>query len=149
MVSSSAAASVDRANKGDRLAAPSPGGDRHSIAVIEVVGVNNAAIVYRDREGRELFRTDPVGNVTVVTKNVTLPEVTIRERPAIAPKPLALDPAKAEEKSDPAKTGEKTEEKSIEGCDPVASPLASPNLAHRTGRCLAALEGGKRLALAL
>jgi hypothetical protein len=46
---------------------------------VEVVGIRDAAIVYRDRDGNELFRTDPLANVTIVAKNVDLPEVTIRE----------------------------------------------------------------------
>ena len=49
------------------------------ITTVEVVGVDDAAIVYRDRDGNILFKTDPVSNVTVVTKGVVLPEVTIRE----------------------------------------------------------------------
>ena len=71
-------ATVDRTNKGDRLAAPRAN-VRSRVAVVEVVGVSDTAIVYRDREGRVLFRTDPVANVTVITKDVELPEVTVRE----------------------------------------------------------------------
>jgi hypothetical protein len=52
---------------------------RSEIKTVEVIGVRDASIVYRDRSGNILFQTDPLANVTIVTKNVDLPEVTIRE----------------------------------------------------------------------
>jgi hypothetical protein len=75
------AAAVDRTNKTDALPMP-PAAQRrslHRVAVIDVVGVRNASIIYRDREGQVLFRTDPLSNVTVVAKDTVLPEVTVRE----------------------------------------------------------------------
>ena len=72
-------AQINRANKGDALPAVANTEAPKRITMVEVVGVEDAAIIYRDRDGRILFRTDPVSNVTVVTKGVVLPEVTIRE----------------------------------------------------------------------
>jgi hypothetical protein len=72
-------ATINRENKTNALPAPLVSQPRIEIKTVEVVGIRNAAIVYRDRDGNILFRTDPVANVTVVAKNVELPEVTIRD----------------------------------------------------------------------
>ena len=79
--------SVDRAHKGDRLrdVRPAAEQDLATVAIVEVVGVRDTAIVYRDRGGRVLFRTDPVANVTVIARNVRLPQVTVREHGNAAP----------------------------------------------------------------
>jgi hypothetical protein len=72
-------AQINRQNKADALPKIANTETPKRITTVEVVGVEDAAIVYRDREGNVLFKTDPVSNVTVVTKGVVLPEVTIRE----------------------------------------------------------------------
>ena len=71
---------VDRAHKADRLvAARATAGQRPAITAVEVVGLRDTAVLYRDREGRVLFRTDPLSNATLVAKDVILPEITIRD----------------------------------------------------------------------
>jgi len=70
---------INRGNKGDSLPKSANSGTPRRITTVEVVGVENTAIVYRDRDGNVLFKTDPVSNVTMVAKDVQLPEVTIRE----------------------------------------------------------------------
>lgn len=72
-------AQINRNNKTDALPAVANTTTPKRITTVEVVGIEDAAIVYRDRNGNVLFKTDPVSNVTVVTKGVVLPEVTIRE----------------------------------------------------------------------
>ncbi len=72
-------AQINRTNKADALPAVASHQAPKRITTVEVVGVEDAAIVYRDRDGNVLFKTDPLSNVTVVTKGVVLPEVTIRE----------------------------------------------------------------------
>jgi hypothetical protein len=87
---------------------------------VEVVGVEDAAIIYRDRKGNVLFKTDPISNVTVVTKGVVLPEVTVRE---LADSAVQMMP--------------------VEGIRPVLSPTApgdgceSAVTAHTAGDALA------------
>jgi len=125
---------MDRTHKGDRLSDARPAQDAATVAVVEVVGVRDTAIVYRDRDGRVLFRTDPVANVTVIAKDVRLPQVTVRED------------AKAVPQNTPVKTIEEREtEQRMIGCDPIASPLAGP-VSNRTGRCIASTATGERLA---
>jgi hypothetical protein len=116
---------VNRAAKADRVAAPRPSTDRtRSVVTVEVVGVHDASIVYRDRDGRVLFQTDPLSNVTVISKGFVLPQVTVRETPQSTPAPIMVP-----HNIDAAP-------KMPVGCDPVASPIAEPALARVTGRCL-------------
>jgi hypothetical protein len=129
---SAAADGIDRTRKGDRLVAPRPAEEQAKVVIVEVVGVRDTAIVYRDRAGHVLFRTDPVANVTVIAKDVLLPQVTVREDGNASPKPT------------PVKTLEERDERLV-GCDPVVSPLAG-SLSRVSGRCLAATMGDKRVA---
>ena len=73
------AGQINRGNKADSLPKSANSGTPRRITTVEVVGVENTAIVYRDPDGNVLFKTDPVSNVTMVAKDVQLPEVTIRE----------------------------------------------------------------------
>ena len=117
---------VNRAVKADRVAAPRASADRtRSVVTVEVVGVHDASIVYRDRDGRVLFQTDPLSNVTVISKGFVLPQVTVRETPQSTPAPIMVPQHNI--KAAPAIPV---------GCDPVASPIAEPALARVTGRCL-------------
>lgn len=75
--------SVDRRGRTDPMP-PASGEPRtpRQIRSVEVIGIRNTAIVYRDASGDLLYRSDPVANVTVVAKDVVLPEVTIRDSAA-------------------------------------------------------------------
>jgi hypothetical protein len=95
------------------------------IAVVEVVGVRDAAIVYRDRDGRVLYSTDPVANVTVVAKNLTLPEVTVRESADSKVQRVPIENMRAPEGDKPK-----------EGCETGLSPDISPTVPVTKGRCI-------------
>ena len=118
---------VDRAMKGDRLATLQAGGTIRTVATVEVIGIRDATIVYRDRDGRLLFQTDPVSNVTVVSKGFLLPQLTLRETSHSTPTPLEAPHAPQEPQNGPAIPI---------GCEPLASPIAAPRLSHLAGRCL-------------
>jgi hypothetical protein len=128
--------SVNRAVKRDRGAISKVVRPAASIATVEVIGVRDAAIVTRDRDGRELFRTDPLNNVTIVTKNLNLPEVTVRQHngSVIRPVPVEVIPAQ------PARDRKPRGPKVPLGCEPSFSVVAAPSLAHHTGRCMARLQ---------
>jgi hypothetical protein len=122
-------ASVNRAAKSARLATPRTyRTDEDAVVTVEVVGVRDAAIIYRDRDGRVLFQTDPVTNVTVISKGFVLPELTVRES-------RRSKPVRIEAPSQPA-----VQPVIPIGCDPAVSPIAQPQLSHLTGRCLAQLR---------
>ena len=134
-----AAITVDRAHKADRLLpAQTAQPKRPVITAVEVVGLRDTAIVYRDREGRVLFRTDPLSNATLVAKDVVLPEITIRDsgRSAVDPVPVEV-PARAPERA-----------KLPPGCDPAFSPLTLPALSRMPSRCIAENEVASQVALA-
>jgi hypothetical protein len=123
--------SVERSLKADRMPVNTSvrsGGKR--IVFVEVVGVHNAAIVYRDRDGRILFSTDPVANVTVVTKNVLLPEVTVRETAE-----SQVERVPAEKTRAPGSD----KQPSTEGCESGLSPDLSPTVPTAKDRCIVQL----------
>jgi hypothetical protein len=123
---------VNRENKTDALPAPQMSTQRIPIKTVEVVGIRNAAIVYRDREGNILFRTDPVANVTVVAKNVDLPEVTIRDTAATQVKRMSV------ERPEPAEQPQ--------GCESAFARPAPVALTRLSSRCLARLGTAEKLA---
>ena len=139
LTSPASTTTVDRTHKGDRITTIPLADERNQsqVTTVEVVGVRDTAIVYRDRDGRLLFRTDPVANVTLVAKDVALPEVTVRESSEAAPKKM---PVKTKRDSD--KDGR------LDGCDPLVSPLAGSSLSQVAGRCIADMGTGAKLALA-
>lgn len=109
------ASSINRAAKGDRGAMPRPA------------------------PAAELSRTDPVNNVTVMTKGLELPEVTVRQHSGNAVKPVPLDVLHDQQARD-RKPPASRERKVPIGCEPSFSPVAAPSLAHHTGRCVAHLQ---------
>jgi len=130
---------LDRSRKGDRLAVnTSADAQETKVATVEVVGVRDTAIVYRDRDGRVLFRTDPVANVTIVSKGVALPEVTVREHSDAVPVKMPVKTLQEGDKS-----------RKLDGCDPLVSPLAGSSLSQVAGRCIAAIPAGAKLAAAM
>lgn len=132
--------------KSDRAAAPMAMLSALEVATVEVIGLGQPAIVYRHRDGRELFRTDPVDNVTVVTKGFVLPQITVRRdaQSEVTPvRMLDVDAQRAPEpvRSRPAPVNVKEPASGPQpmptGCESSFSPVASPNLAHHLGRCMA------------
>jgi hypothetical protein len=128
---SEAFAVVNRAPKADRLARPQAARtDEDTVTTVEVVGVRDAAIIYRDRDGRVLFQTDPLTNVTVISKGFVLPELTVRE--TRRSKPVQMEAPRPTTKAPAIPVG----------CDPMVSPITQPQLSHLTGRCLVQLGSG-------
>jgi hypothetical protein len=123
-----------RVHKGDRLASRPVSQRKTVITSIEVVGLSHTAIVYRDRDGRLLFKSDPMSNVTLVAKDVVLPQVTIRDDQNTDVAPISVPGAASE----PVPLAD--------GCDSAVSPLAAPVLARQPSRCIAAIDGGTQWA---
>jgi hypothetical protein len=123
-------AQINRSNKTDAMPAVATAQAPKRITTVEVVGVEDAAIVYRDRDGNVLFKTDPVTNVTVVTKGVVLPEVTIRE---LADSNVQVMPLEGIRPTlSPTAPGD--------GCESSVTPFtASPELARTPSRCITQL----------
>jgi hypothetical protein len=97
---------------------------RPEIKFVEVIGVRDAAIVYRDREGNVLFQTDPLANVTIVSKNIELPEITIRETESTKVERIPVDGAS------PSKP---------HGCESAFARPSPESLTRTSSRCITAL----------
>ena len=140
------AGQVDRTAKGDRLAKVPNSQAPAKVSVVEVVGVRDTAVVYRDRDGRVLFRTDPVANVTIVAKGVKLPEVTVRESADATPTKVPLSTTAPNAPVRTLQEEDKNKKAKLVGCDPLVSPLASSTLSQVAGRCIASVETGRTFA---
>jgi hypothetical protein len=118
---------VNRTSKADALPVPAIPQVRSEIKSVEVIGVRDAAIVYRDRDGNVLFRTDPVANVTIVAKNVDLPEVTIRDTAT-----TKVDRMSVERSTTPPTPPQ--------GCESSFARPSPESLTRISSRCLAQLQ---------
>jgi len=127
---------VNRSGKGDRLTAVKPAAAQNSISTVEVIGLSNAGIVYRGDDGRVLFRVDPVSNATLVSKDVVLPEVTIRENYRSPVRTLPVETTTPAQTNAPVETNNAPAKPVpiLDGCDPSFSPLAVK--ANVSGRCI-------------
>ncbi len=141
------AASVNRDAKADRLPLTETAvRERNKISVIEVIGVSDAAVVYRDRSGQVLFKTDPMSNITVVSKNSLLPEITVRESEAneVMPVPVeTLKPAAVREIPNPAAST--PPKRMTEGCESAFSSFLVPSQAKIARRCVSSIDGETKL----
>lgn len=119
---------INRAGKGDRLVSVRTRGELlEKITVVEVIGVRDVAIIYRNRTGEVVFFIDPVNNVTAVTKGVELPEVTIRETLKRAIQQVPVENLRDTE-----------HQRTLHpGCLAEVSPTFAPVLSHRAVRCIA------------
>jgi hypothetical protein len=130
--------SVSPLARADRMpvSASAPSGEKR-IATVEVVGVRDTAIVYRDRQGRVLFSTDPLANMTVVTKNLLLPEVTVRETAESEIERVPVEKTRAPGSDKPP---------SPEGCESGLSPDISPTVPTAKNRCIVEIESKSAVA---
>lgn len=125
-------AMINRTGKGDRQTAVANNNAPRKITTVEVVGVEDATIVYRDRDGHVLFKTDPLSNVTVVTKGVVLPEVTVRETADTEVKRMPMEGYRPT--LSPTAPGT--------GCESSVTAHTGPaNLARMPSRCVTTLPG--------
>jgi len=133
------AASVE-IRKGDRITPPVAAKNRASVSSVELVGVSNATVILRDRSGAVLFRSDPLTNTTLVTKDADLPVVTLKEERT---SPVVRHPILSREGSEaPQPPQGRT---TMPGCEASLSPLAKSGASRVPGLCLVELEGGRLL----
>ena len=128
---------INRAGKADRLVSVQPKAELlEKITVVEVIGVRDVAIIYRNRAGEIVFFTDPVNNVTAVAKNVGLPEVTIRETLQRAIQQVPVEDLRGTERQRTLHPG----------CLAEVSPTLAPASSRRAARCLADVANWKMAA---
>jgi hypothetical protein len=127
---------ADRYGRGDRLPFRAENGPIATVVAVEIVGLRDAAIVYRDRNGRTLFRSDPLTNTTIVAKNADLPEVTVRDRKDIPVRPIPIEVFPST-----------TRQKLPIGCDSSVGPLAEHSAGTLASRCMTESAGAPKFAV--
>src|SRR5215217_2007236 len=112
--------------KGDRLDRARPSAERKPVAVLEVVGVSQVAVVLKSRDGEILYSSDPLSNTTLVAKNADLPVVTLQEKasvPMVQNGPVGSSPARAQQGSETPASPAPRKPRAV-GCETEVSPLA-------------------------
>ena len=133
--------------KGDRLDRARPAAERAPVALVEVVGVSQVAVVLKGRDGSVLYSSDPLSNTTVVAKDADLPVVTLTETASV---PVVQNTPAA-----PAATGTQEGREGTEqptnaprkprtiGCETVVSPLVRNSAGREPSRCVVELDTGR------
>ncbi len=119
------------ARKGDMLAPVRPAEARHTVSTIEVIGLSQATVIFKSREGAVLFQADSGAGTTSVAKNVDLPAVTLKDEPA---PPAVQQPVRTEPGSQPKSPAPR---KKTVGCEAPLSALVRNEAASVPGLCLA------------
>lgn len=120
--------------KGDLLKVRPAAATNQKVSTVELVGLNDApTVLLRDAAGRVLFSSDPMSGLTVVSKGVVVPQVTIRETDRALPR------------KEPAESGRQPGALP-EGCDPAAGHLAAASASDFGVRCLTAREESMKVA---
>jgi hypothetical protein len=128
--------------KGDRLPVRrAEARARSSVSTVEIIGLSEAIVVLRDRDGTVLYRSDPLSNTTLVTKDADLPVVTLKEAPSAPAVQQSPDPSAQRELS-PKREGQEGPTQGprrprMIGCEAAVSPLARGGVQDLPGRCLA------------
>jgi hypothetical protein len=126
-------------SKGDRLPVAATGSPPRTVTTIEVVGLSGATIVFKDRDGQVLFRSDPLTGTTVVAKDLDVPVVTLKIEPALpTPVPVVRQPEPPREGGDSPVTQPRSR-KQI-GCEAPVSALAKSDAGRIPGLCLASVS---------
>lgn len=118
--------------KGDRLASPRPAAAHATVSTIEVIGLSQATVIFKSREGAVLFRADPGAGTTEVAKNVDLPAVTLKDEPA---RPAAQQQPARQEGSNPPAPGPRKSR--TVGCEGALSTLVRADPHRMPALCLA------------
>jgi len=125
--------------RGDRLArsAPARSGPA-TVSSIEVIGRSEATVVFKDRAGQVLYRSDPLTGTTIVAKDVDLPAVTLQEHPVAPATPVVQQPeSKREGGEQPAVQPRRVKQV---GCEAPVSALARTEASRVPALCLAGLS---------
>ncbi len=122
--------------KGDRMREPLAVGSRATVSTVELIGVAQATVILRDRDGRVLYRSDPQSGVTTFYKNTDLPVITLKEE---AQGPVVQHPVTRKEGNE-VQQEEKPKRRNPVGCMGDVSPLAKASAGRSPSLCLAHLD---------
>jgi hypothetical protein len=127
---------VNRALKGDRSPIVQPILRPTAVSSIELVGVSQTTVILRDRFGQVLYRSDPLTNTTVASKDADIPSITVKEAPQ---SPTVTRSAPERERKEGLE--DKGKRSIPAGCEGVVSPLVNHELRRVPSLCLALAEG--------
>jgi hypothetical protein len=133
------ASPVNRALKADRAPMAQPSPRPTAVSSIELVGVSQTTVILRDRLGQVLYRSDPLTNTTVASKNADIPSITVKET---LESPTVTRSAPVPERKEGIE--DKGKRSVPAGCEAVVSPLVSHELRRVPSLCLTLADEGKR-----
>jgi hypothetical protein len=122
--------------RGDRLVQAKPAKTAAEVSIVELVGVSNATVILRDRNGEVLYRSDPRTGLTTISKGMDLPLVTLKEGSTT---PAVQHPAVSQEERDVSRD-EKPKRRNPVGCLRDVSPLVKASADRNPSLCLASLD---------
>lgn len=123
--------------KSDRIAPPMVAGSKATVTVVELVGLSLATVILRDRDGNELYRSDPQAGTTIYAKNTALPIVTLKEDVRA---PAVMHPARRQEGREEPGNVQQKKRRSPVGCLGDVSPLVQSSAERASSLCLALLD---------
>jgi hypothetical protein len=131
---SASSSSVGSSLKGDRLTLRSVGDQTRTVSTVELVGLREVTtVLLRDAVGQVLYRSDPMSGVTVVSKGIVLPQITIREVDQNSPR---VEPAESVRQPGALP----------EGCSPAVSSMTAVSASDFGVRCITARDQGVKVA---
>jgi hypothetical protein len=127
---------MNTSTKGDRIMAPVPSTAPATVSIVELVGVTEAMVILRDRDGKVLYKSDPRLGTTIYARDTDLPVVTLKED---LQTPVAQHPVRRQEGNE-APGEQKQKSRKPVGCMADVSPLAKGSSDRMPSLCLAFLE---------
>ena len=122
--------------KGDRMMTPVPSANPATVSIVELVGVAQATVILRDRDGKVLYKSDPHAGTTIYARDTDLPVVTLKEEMQA---PAAQHPVNQREGNE-APGEQKQKARKPVGCIGDVSPLAKASADRMPSLCLALVE---------
>ena len=123
-------------NKGDRMIAPIPSANPATVSTVELVGVTQATVILRDRDGKVLYKSDPESGTTTYARDTDLPVVTLKESVRA---PATQHPVSRREGIEVPREQKPKARKPV-GCLGDVSPLAKASADRMPSLCLALLQ---------
>lgn len=127
---------MEAPTKGDRMMAPVPSPNPATVSIVELVGVAQATVILRDRDGKVLYKSDPHAGTTIYARDTDLPVVTLKEE---VKAPAAQHPVNQREGNEVPSEQKQKARKPI-GCLGDVSPLVKASADRMPSLCLALLQ---------
>jgi hypothetical protein len=122
--------------KGNRMMTPVPSTNPATVSIVELVGVEQATVILRDRDGKVLYKSDPLSGTTIYARDTNLPVVTLKENVRA---PATQHPVSQREGTE-APREQKPKTRKPVGCLGDVSPLAKASADRMPSLCLALLQ---------